>query len=189
MNIVVLGPQGSGKGTQAKLLSQKYSLVHISSGQLLRDEASSGSPKGKLIAKLQEEGTLVPFDTVLEVIEPVLTKSSGFILDGTPRDVRQAAHLDWFLKNLNQPIDFVILLDIPKEESIKRLLLRAQKENRSDDTPDSITRRLELYQQETVPVLDYYQEQGKLIKVDGTPDIDTIHQDILTKLSAASSSL
>lgn len=183
MNLIILGPQGCGKGTQAKLLAQKLNLTHISSGALLRQEAAKNTQKGRVIADLLNKGSLVPFDTLLDVFEPALKAAAGFILDGTPRDLRQAEHLDWFLKKLNQKIDHVLYLNIPPQESLKRLLKRAQIEKRSDDAPASINRRLKIYQHQTTPVIDYYRKQNLLIEIDGLPDIQTIHQDILNKLS------
>ncbi|MBI3954496.1 nucleoside monophosphate kinase [Candidatus Collierbacteria bacterium] len=184
MNFIILGPQGSGKGTQAKLLAAKFGMTHLSSGELLRQEAESGSSKGNIIAKLLAEGNLLPFDTVLEVLQPALLNAkNGFILDGTPRNLAQAEHLDWFFKQSSLKLDRVILLDIQKEESLKRLSLRAKTENRSDDTPEAISRRLQAYQEQTLPVVDYYRRQGLLLSIDGTPSIETIFADITSKLS------
>ncbi len=184
MNLIILGPQGSGKGTQAKLIAEKFGLTHIASGDLLRAEAESGSEMGKVFEKILASGELVPFDTVLKVIEPVLLKSKGgFILDGTPRDVSQAEYLDSFLTDLKMNIDKVILLDIPREVSLDRLAKRAILEGRSDDTPEAIDERLQLYHNKTVPVIDHYKNQGKLLVVDGTLDIQTIFQDIVSKLN------
>lgn len=186
MNLIILGPQGSGKGTQAKLLSQKFGLTHLSTGDLLRSEAASGSAKGKLIADLLAKGNLVPFETVLEVLEEALKKAkNGFILDGIPRDLRQAEYLDYFLKEIGTKIDHVIYPSLPREDSINRLLKRAQIEHRSDDTLEVINRRLEVYEKETVPVLDYYKAKGLVIQVDGTPDIQTIFNDIVNRLTLA----
>ncbi len=185
MNLVILGPQGCGKGTQAKLLAQKLGLVHISSGELLRDEAASGTAKGLLIADLLAKGELVPFDTVLEVLEPALSSNTnGFVLDGTPRDLSQAEHLDWYLQKLSKQIDKVIFLVITREESVKRLLKRSTLENRSDDTLAGINRRLDLYHTVTAPVVNFYKDKGLLLEIDGSPDIETIHQDIMEKLSS-----
>jgi len=185
MNLIILGPQGSGKGTQAKLLTGKYGLSHISSGDLLRKEADSGSEKGKVIAKILERGELVPFETLVEVIEPVLLSShSGFILDGTPRNLKQAEYLDWFLKEKNIKIDKVILLDIPKEISLERLTKRAEVEHRTDDTPESINERLNVYEKDTLPVIENYRRQGNVLVIDGKPDIETIFQDIVSKLES-----
>ncbi len=183
MNIIILGPQGSGKGTQAQLLAEKFGLTNISSGKLLREEAKNDTEKGRLVADLLTTGALLPFDTVLEVTEPVLLQAkSGFIIDGTPRDLMQAEYLDWYLGERNITIDKVILLNIPREVSQERLFKRAKIENRSDDTPEAIHERLDIYERETLPVVEYYRKQGKLIEIDGTPDIQSIFLDIVTKL-------
>ena len=183
MNLIILGPQGSGKGTQAKLLAEKFGYVHVSSGSRLREFAKNGTPKGDLIADLLATGELMPFDTVMQVIEQdILGAKNGFILDGTPRDLMQAEYLDWFLSERHLGIDKVIILNIPREESVKRLALRAQTENRSDDTPEAIKARLDIYEKETLPVIEHYRKQGKLIEIDGTPDIQTIFSDIVSKL-------
>ncbi len=183
MNLIILGPQGSGKGTQAQLIAEKYHLNHISTGALLREEAATQSEKGKLIADIQNKGDLVPFETVLEVLEPAMAKStSGFILDGTPRDIHQAEYLSWYLDKAKRSIDLVLLLNIPKQESVKRLLNRAKIEHRPDDTPKAIEERLEVYEHQTTPVIKYYQKLGILINIDGTPEIAEIFADICTHL-------
>ncbi|HOX96255.1 MAG TPA: adenylate kinase [Candidatus Woesebacteria bacterium] len=184
MNLIILGPQGSGKGTQAKLIAEKYGLIHISAGDLLRAETKSGSKKGKIIAKILESGALVPFDTIFEVLEPKLKSSKGFILDGTPRDLRQSEYLDWFLSQNKINIDKVILLEIPREISFERLSKRAKIEHRTDDTPEAITERLSIYERETLPVVERYRQEGKLLVIDGTPDIDTIFKEICNKLDS-----
>lgn len=183
MNLIILGPQGSGKGTQAKLLAEKFNLKHLASGELLRAEAASGSPKGKIIDDILASGALMPFDTVLEVLEPALLSSkTGFIIDGTPREVSQAEYLDSFLQENKIKIDKVILLNIPEEESLSRLAKRAQIEHRTDDTPQAIRERLSLYTKNTIPVIEHYRRQGLLLEIDGTPDIQTIFADITNKL-------
>jgi adenylate kinase len=184
MNFIILGPQGCGKGTQAKLIAEKLNIVHISSGELLRQEAGKTTPKGQIIANILNKGSLVPFDTVLEVLEPAIKNTDhGFIIDGTPRDIRQAEHLNWFLNQIGQKIDHVIYLSLPREDSLNRLLKRAKIENRSDDTPESINRRLDIYEKETTPVIEYYRQKNILIEIDGRPDIATIHQNILKKIN------
>ncbi len=187
MNIIILGPQGSGKGTQAKLLAEKYGLTNISSGKLLREFAKGDSEKAKLIADLLTTGALLPFDTVMEVIEPAMVGSkSGFILDGSPRDLMQAEYLDWFLGERHITIDKVIHIDIPREESLNRLAKRAITENRSDDTPDAIHERLDIYEKDTMPVIDYYRKQGKMIDVDGVGEVPEIFNAIISKLEVSS---
>jgi len=183
MNLIILGPQGSGKGTQAKLIAQKYGLKHISTGELLRAETESGSEKGKIIDKILKTGELMTFETVVEVLEPALLSSTlGFILDGTPRDIKQAEYLDSLFNENNINIDKVILLDIPREESLARLQKRAEIEHRTDDTPEAINERLNIYEKSTTPIIESYRRQGKLLTIDGTPDIQTIFQDIIRKL-------
>lgn len=184
MNIIILGSPGSGKGTQAKLLTQKLNLKHISTGELLRQAAKAPTPKGKIIKSLLKKGTLIPFETTLDVLEPVLkTTTQGFILDGMPRDLRQAEHLDWFLKQIKQQINHVIFITLSQESTYSRLLKRAKLEGRSDDTQQAIKKRLEIYETKTVPVIKYFKDAGKLIEIDGEPDITTIHLSILSKLN------
>ena len=183
MNLIILGPQGSGKGTQAKLLSEKYGIAHISSGDLLRAKARDGTEKGRLIGKILEQGELVPFQTITEVLEPaLLAAKNGFILDGTPRDERQAYYLNAFFEKNNIKIDKIILLNIPKDESVSRLMRRAEIEHRTDDNLDSIKERLNIFEKETLPVIENYRSQGKLLVIDGTPDIQTIYKDLVNKL-------
>lgn len=183
MNLIILGPQGSGKGTQAKLLAEKFGLTHVSSGSLLREFAKNGTPKGDLVADLLTTGELLPFDMVMQVIEPVILEASrGFILDGSPRDVMQAEYLEWFLGERNLKLDRVIFLNIPREESLSRLQKRASLEGRSDDTPEAIHERLDTYDRETIPVIEHYRVKGLLVEVDGTGEIQTIFHDIVSKL-------
>jgi adenylate kinase len=183
MNVIVLGPPGSGKGTQAKKIAQHFQLTHVSSGQLLRAKAQEDTPKGKAIKEYLDTGELVPLDTVLALVdEALLNAKNGFVLDGTPRNLPQAEHLDWFFTQNNLQLDHVILLEIPDEEAIKRLLKRAQIEGRSDDNEITIRERFRIYHDDTQPVIDHYQKQGKLIRIDGRPDIETITTDILSRL-------
>ena len=180
MNLIILGAPGSGKGTQADLLAEKFGLTHLSSGELLRKEAESGSPKGKLIADLLVTGALLPFETVLEVLEPTLkAEKDGFILDGTPRNLHQTEYLDSFLSEMKVILDKVIYLDIPIETGVTRIMKRADIEHRSDDNYESVKKRMQAYEEETMPVIDYYQKKGLLLKIDGTPDIQTIFKDII----------
>jgi len=186
MNLIILGAPGSGKGTQADLLAEKFGLTHLSSGQLLRKEAETGSPKGKLIANLLVGGKLLPFETILELLEPALKAATGgFILDGTPRNLHQSEYLDYFFNENKIALNKVIYLDIPIEEGVKRIMKRGPIEHRSDDNYDSVKKRMEAYQTETMPVIDYFEKKGLLLKIDGTPDIQTIFNAIVSHLTTA----
>jgi len=186
MNLIILGAPGSGKGTQADLLAEKFQLVHLSSGAILRKEAESGTKKGKLIADLLVSGKLLPFETVLELLEPELKATKeGFIIDGTPRNLHQAEYMDSFLAEMKVALNKVIYLDIPIEIGVERIMRRAEIEHRSDDNYESVKKRMQAYREETMPVIDYYQKKGLLLKVDGTPDIQTIFTDIVNKLTLA----
>jgi len=183
---IILGQVGSGKGTQAKLLAEKFNLTHLSSGQLLRQAAKEDSPQGREIAQLLTSGKLLPLDLNVRLLMPHVEQAftTGFILDGFPREMPQVEALEQFLQQHSQHIDAVIHLHIPDQVSMERLLKRAKVENRSDDKPAAIQQRLNVYHTLTAPVLEHYRQQGKVIDVDGTPDINTIHQDILTRLAA-----
>lgn len=184
MNLIVLGPPGSGKGTQAKLLAEKYFLNHISSGELLRRASSGNSPKARAIKALLDKGELVPFDTLLDFLTAEIAASaSGFVLDGTPRNLAQAEHMDWYFSQNGIEISHVILFDISDSEAEKRLLKRAELENRSDDTSAIICRRLELYHQETEPVINHYRQKGLLITVDARPSIEDIFAVVCQKIN------
>ena len=184
MNLIFLGPPGSGKGTQAKLLAEKFNLLHISTGQLLRDEVKKDTDKSKAIKSYLDRGEFVPFDTILELMEEkILGASQGFILDGAPRNLSQAQHLDWFFTKNDIQIKKVIFLSLTDQEATQRLLKRAQKENRSDDDPQIIKNRLKEYHRQTKPLIEFYQDKDLLLKIDASPDIETIHQDIVQKLS------
>lgn len=188
MNLIILGSVGSGKGTQAKLLAEKLGLVHLSSGALLRQAAQEDSEQGREISQLLTSGKLLPLDLNLKLLLPRLKQafSTGFVLDGFPRDIDQAKALEDFLKQEGQAINKAILLEIPDQVSIERLLKRAKTENRSDDKIPAIKQRIQVFHQLTAPVIEYYRQQGKLLTIDGTPDIETIHKDILSKLSPQS---
>lgn len=185
MNLVILGPQGSGKGTQAKLIAKKYGLVNISTGALMRQEIESGSEFGKQIKALIDDGNLATDEMLFSILEKApLKQGEGFILDGTPRNLPQAKALETVFSRVSLKIDFAIYLDLPYDDSVSRMLKRAQIEHRPDDNLDAIKKRLTIFERETVPVVDFYRQQDKLIEVDGRPDIETIFADICSKLDA-----
>ena len=183
MNFIILGPQGSGKGTQAKLLADKLGLTHISTGELIRKEISSGSEFGRLLKEKIDQGDLVSDAELFSILEKApLNGDKGFILDGTPRNLFQAKELENVFKKVGVNLDMVLYLSLPREDSIKRMVKRAEIEHRSDDNIDAINKRLDIYEKDTVPVIDYYRSKGKLIEIDGRPDIDTIFKDICSQL-------
>jgi len=183
MNLIILGPQGSGKGTQAKLIAEKFGLTHISTGDLLRKEIESGSDFGKSIQEITDRGDLVSDDILFAILEKApLTEGKGFILDGTPRNLFQAQALEKIFSRTGISLDNVVVIDLPYEDSISRMLKRAQIEHRTDDNLEAIKKRLAVYNNETKPVIDLYRSQGKVIDIDGRPDIQTIFDTIVSKL-------
>ncbi len=170
--ILILGPQGSGKGTQAQILAERLQIPALSMGQLLRDEVASGSQLAEKISSIIDQGNLVPDDLALEVLKKRLEAAdakNGYVLDGYPRNLAQYE----VYKNFDAPTA-VLLIDVPREESIKRILKRAEIEGREDDTPEIIDRRLEVYENETMPVVGEYERLGLLHKINGLGSVEEI---------------
>ncbi len=178
IKVVFLGPPGAGKGTQAVRIAQKYSVPHISTGDILRDAVKEGTELGKLAKSYMDKGELVPDSVIIGIIKERLSeedvKSKGFILDGFPRTIAQAKALDELLSELNMPLDAVIFLNVEDEEIVNRLLSRG----RADDTEEVIRNRIKVYRQQTEPLIDYYREKGLLKEVNGVGDIDEITKKI-----------
>jgi adenylate kinase len=175
MNIIIFGPPGAGKGTQAEKLIEHYNLPHLSTGNIFRENIKNETPLGKKVKSIMDDGRLVPDETVVELVADELKKekySDGVILDGFPRTVTQAKALDSFFADHNKKVDAFLTLDVPENELIKRILNRG--EGRSDDTPEKIKTRLNVYRVETEPVLNYYEEKGQAIEIDGTGDVNEI---------------
>lgn len=179
-NIVLFGPPGAGKGTQSEKLIEKYQLTHISTGDLFRKHLSEGTPLGTRAQKYMDEGHLVPDQLVIDMVDVKIssnTNSQGFIFDGFPRTVPQAMALDELLSRKGTPIKTMLMLDVPEEELIKRLLDRGKTSGRTDDQDvEKIRTRIQVYESETLPVADYYEKQGKLNKVYGVGEIDEIFE-------------
>lgn len=187
MNLIFLGPPGSGKGTQAKLIANKLKLNHISSGELLRNTTKKNDRKSKAIKAIMNRGEFVPFDTILNlIIDKIKDSPNGFILDGTPRDLAQAEHMDWFFKKNKIDIGAIIFFKLSDQESTSRLLNRAKIENRADDSKETIEERIKIYHQQTQSVFSHYQAQDKLITIDASPSIEIIHKDLLENLKQKS---
>ena len=191
MRIVLLGPPGSGKGTQAALLVKQLDVPHISTGALLRDAASRGTELGLQAKALTDKGELVPDDVMSDMLEERLGHkdvSTGFILDGYPRNLAQAKSLTVLLERLKQPVEEAILVHIEPHNIIKRIAKRAQEEGRADDTEETVRNRLRVYAEQTEPVADYYAERGLLTRVLGDGGIDEIFQRILSVLNLGEAS-
>src|SRR5947209_10110583 len=200
--LVLLGKQGAGKGTKAPRLAERYGIAHVATGDLFRAAAAAGTPAGKEAEQYMNRGDLVPDDLVLKIVEERFAEDGlidqGFVLDGFPRTLRQAQKLEEVLDG--HPLDLVVNLDVPTEIVLHRIAGRRVCEQcgttyhvsappkddwtcdvcggrvvqRDDDTEDAVMRRLELYEEETVPIIDFYRKVGKLVVVDGTGDGDDV---------------
>lgn len=184
-NIVLLGAPGSGKGTQAPKLMEKFKLHHISTGDMFRKEIASQSPIGIKAKSIIDNGGLCPDDVTLDMLNSYLSKlgeCKGYILDGVPRTIEQAQMLDGI--NYDKPVSIskVVYIKIDEEEIIKRILKRAAELGRTDDTPEVAKNRTEQYFKLTHPLIDYYQKQGKLIEINGMQTIDEVFADICKAL-------
>jgi adenylate kinase len=170
LNVLLLGVQGSGKGTQAKRLASEYGLAHIATGDMLRSAIAAGTDLGNRVKPILESGELVPDELMIDLIRERLEQEDtedGFILDGFPRTMPQAEALDTMLAEIGRPLSVVFELQVPDEVAIDRLHRRAQQEGRADDTPEAIRKRIELYHQETEPLVGHYRLAGNLVGIHG----------------------
>jgi adenylate kinase len=168
VNILILGPQGSGKGTQARRIADEYGVAHVSTGDMFRAAIAAGTPLGLQVQPILESGQLVPDDLTIELIQARLQEADalpGFVLDGFPRTLAQAGALDAMLAAIGRELDVVLELLIAEEICIERMRGRAREEGRADDTPDVIAARLEVYARETVPVVERYRATGRLVGI------------------------
>ena len=183
MNIILFGPPGAGKGTQAKFLLDKLNGFQISTGDLLRDEIKKDSEIGKKIINHMSDGRFVSDEIVNNLIKDHifdLKKKDKLIFDGYPRSLSQAKNLDYLLKESNQKIDFIFFLNVKKDIVIKRIEKRKILENRSDDDLNTILKRYDTYMETTKPVLEYYSENSNFKEIDGNQEIDEITAKIAT---------
>lgn len=182
MRLVILGAPGSGKGTQAARLREHLQVPHVTTGGLLRAAVDAGTPLGKVVGPIMAAGNLVSDDLMLGLLEERFAQPdtrNGFILDGYPRNLAQAAALDGLLERLRQPMDLAVQLDVGTELLVDRLAGRAKAEGRADDSPDAVRNRLKVYDQQTAPVIDHYRNQGKLAHLDGVGSLDEVFTRIL----------
>jgi adenylate kinase len=185
VNILLLGPQGSGKGTQAKRIAAEYGLAHIATGDMLRGAIAAQTPLGRRVRPIVERGELVPDELMVALIRERLADDDtrdGFILDGFPRNVAQAEALDAMLREIGRELSIVFELQISDDECMRRLLRRAQQEGRLDDTPEVISRRLEIYHEETEPITERYRAEGKLVGIHGDRPINEVFAEIQAAL-------
>ncbi|MDX1571756.1 MAG: adenylate kinase [Xanthomonadales bacterium] len=188
MRIVLLGAPGSGKGTQAAILKERLGIPHVSTGELLRAAVQEGTPLGKKAKSIMDAGELVSDELVLGMLRERLQKpdcEAGFILDGYPRNLSQAKALDGLLEELDQPLDEVIQIDVDRDQVIQRLSQRAAAEGRSDDTAETVAKRMDVYHEQTAPVVDFYAEAGKLAQVYGVGTIEDVSARIMGVINAA----
>jgi adenylate kinase len=170
LDVLLLGVQGSGKGTQAKRIASEYGLAHIATGDILRRAMADGSELGRRVQPIYDRGDLVPDDLMIELIRERLQAEDtrdGFILDGFPRTMPQAEALDSMLSEIDRPLSIVFELQVPDEVAIDRLTLRAGEEGRPDDTPEAIAKRIDLYHRETEPLVSHYRLVGNLVGIHG----------------------
>ncbi|MEK9181394.1 MAG: nucleoside monophosphate kinase [Patescibacteria group bacterium] len=211
LNLLFLGPQGSGKGTQAKILAEKMRMRHLSSGEVLRQTAKTSTPLGKYLRRQLRTGTLTPVAKLLQVFEQYIKKipaATGLALDGFARQISETRILLRRLAKLGRPIDLVIFIDIGERETLKRLSLRGQCDKcnrifilggklaiggkcpacggrifqREDDTPEAIKKRLAMYRRRTLPVIRFFQSQKLLIKIRGEQSVERVYRDIVQVL-------
>ncbi|MEN6555141.1 MAG: adenylate kinase [Anaerolineaceae bacterium] len=211
--IVMLGPPGAGKGTQAKVIAEKLGLVHVSSGDLFRENLSRQTELGKLAQTYMTKGELVPDDVTIAMVKERLSRpdcASGAVLDGFPRTPAQAEALNGILAEMNGKIDLVPLINVPDQVLVERLSGRWMSPSgrvyhalynppkvqwlddvdgsplyqRDDDKPETVQHRIDVYKAQTAPLIDFFQAAGVLVEVDGTQDIDRVTEDILNAIGS-----
>lgn len=215
MRIIIFGPPGAGKGTQAKMLAERLGIPHIATGDMLREAVKAGTELGKLAKQYMDRGELVPDDIVVGIVEERLSQpdcSKGFILDGFPRTIKQAEALDSVLARLKMRVDVVINLEVGEDEIVKRLSLRRTCRNcgavyhlvfnppkedekcdkcggplyqRDDDREETVRNRLRVYRQQTEPLLNYYRQRGLLKDIDGEGSINEVFTEVLNSIGVA----
>ncbi|WP_442574725.1 adenylate kinase [Microbacterium sp. F51-2R] len=187
VRLLIVGPQGSGKGTQGVRIAETFGIPVISTGDVFRANVSEGTELGQQVKSIIDAGQLVPDELTSAVVRDRLSQddaAAGFLLDGYPRNVAQVMHLDEFLEGRDETLDAVIVLTVPREESIARLAKRAHEQGRADDTDEVIAARLSIYETETAPILGVYGSRGIVEEVDGVGSLDDITARIIAALEA-----
>lgn len=209
MRLIFFGPPGAGKGTQAKKVAEKLAIEHISTGDILREAVNKGNDLGKKVQVIIEKGELVPDEIMNELVKMKIKELNSFILDGYPRTLEQAKSLDKILKELNKPIDAVVLIDVSEEEVVKRIssrrvcpncgrvynLITLKPKNdeicdncgtkiiqRKDDREDIVRERYKIYQKTTYPVIEFYRKNNTIITIDGSKDVEEVTKELFNML-------
>ena len=181
LNVIIFGAPGSGKGTQSDLIISKYGLYHISTGDILRQEIKKNSELGAIAEEYIKTGQLVPDELIIKMLAGVLDanpEAKGFIFDGFPRTIAQGDALDNLLREKNTSIIAVLNLMVDEEELLTRLIKRGEESGRTDDTPEVIKNRLEVYRNQTEPLKEYYKKKGKLFNIKGKKSIEDVFEQI-----------
>ena len=190
LNIVISGAPGSGKGTQSAIIVENYGLTHISTGDMLREEIKNGTENGKKAEVLINDGKLVPDEMIIAMLHDRVQKhiadgnTKGFIFDGFPRTVEQAKALKEMLATYKTDVSIMLNLEVPEEELITRLLERGKTSGRSDDNMETIKKRIDVYNTQTKPVMEFYKAEGKLANINGVGTIDGIFEKISEAINA-----
>ena len=179
MKLVFLGPPGAGKGTQAEQIAEKYHLVHLSTGSMLRAAIAAKTELGNKVQSIVKNGGLVPDNIILDLVTSQLKSQDGFVLDGFPRTLVQGERLRDQLKVLDKQIDGVILFNVDEGAVFERIKTRASAENRADDTPETFTRRMSEYHKQTAPLIAFYRSEGLLQPIDAMKDIKKVTQTLV----------
>lgn len=185
MRLLIMGPQGVGKGTQAELLAKHYGIPAISTGDIFRYNLKNNTPLGQEAKGFMNQGLLVPDELTNKIVKDRLTMddvAKGWILDGYPRNAAQVEALDTMLEELGTPLDAAVALTADRSVLMERMTKRAEIEGRADDTPEAIEKRLDVYEHETAPILDIYRDRSKLVEVDGVGEISDISAAIIARL-------
>lgn len=187
MRLLIMGPQGVGKGTQAALLAEHYGIPAISTGDIFRANIKGKTELGLKVIEYTDKGELVPDELTNSIVKDRLAQddtANGWILDGYPRNAAQVEALDAMLEELGTPLDAVVALDADHDVLMARIAKRAEEQGRTDDTPEAIAKRLATYAKETAPLLGTYKSRGQLVAIDGVGEIDAIQKNIVAALDA-----
>ena len=186
MNVLLIGPPGSGKGTQGERLAQQLELEHIAAGDLLRAEVTAQTPLGRQVSDYMKRGDLVPDVVILSLLMPrvlAAAEANGYLLDGFPRSVQQAVEARSLAERAGAAPDAVIYLDAPRDELVRRILARAEIEGRADDNPQTVANRLQVFDEATRPLVDYYRERGLLKVINANQGEDEVTAEIIATLT------